>query len=221
MRYRYLSHTIDDDMPRYGGRLSLEVIKKASSSDGSKAGDCRFTIGSHVGTHVDGPNHFFESGKKVFEYPPEFWIFKSPKVIEVSLEPSQTLSLDQLSGKLDGSCDLLLLKSGWTRSREQDIYFLDNPGIDPEVGLHLRRDHPGIRAVGIDWISLSAYKNRSLGRQAHKAFLDPSGGSDPILPIEDMDLSCDLRALKEVMVFPLRLSCADSATCTIVGGFDD
>ena len=79
------------------------------------------------------------------------------------------------------------------------MYSCDNPGIHPEVGIYLRE----------------------LGREAHRAFLGQGGKNDPILIIEDMDLSCDLTKLRELWVLPLRVEKIDSAPCTVIGGFDD
>ena len=51
--------------------------------------------------------------------------------------------------------------------------------------------------IGFDFISLSSYTHRNLGRKAHRAMLgkmDISGVQlDPILIIEDMDLSIKRR----------------------------
>ncbi len=101
------------------------------------------------------------------------------------------------------------------------MYSCDNPGIHPEVGGYLRELFPRIRAIGIDWISISPYQNRELGREAHRAFFDQEGRNNPVLLIEDMDLSNDLKGLTEVWASPLRVERVDSAPCTVIGGFSD
>ena len=73
--------------------------------------------------------------------------------------------------------------------------------------------------TGIDWISISPYQDRELGREAHRVFLDQKGRNNPVLLIEDMDLSCDLTKLRELWVLPLRVEKIDSAPCTVIGGF--
>ena len=52
-------------------------------------------------------------------------------------------------------------------------------------------------------------------------FLDRKGRNNPVLLIEDMDLSCDLTKLRELWVLPLRVEKVDSAPCTVIGGFSD
>jgi hypothetical protein len=64
-------------------------------------------------------------------------------------------------------------------------------------------------------------ENRELGRQAHRAFLNPESDGYPILIIEDMDLSANLNGLKQVWVAPLLVEGIDSAPYTIIGIFDD
>jgi len=117
--------------------------------------------------------------------------------------------------------DILLFNSGWGKYRNNKIYSCDNPGIHPEVGIYLREHFPRIRAIGIDWISISPYQDRELGREAHRAFLDQEGKNNSVLLIEDMDLSGDLKGLTEVWVSPLRVERVDSAPCTVIGGFSD
>lgn len=221
MRYRYLSHLLKDVIPAYGGTSSLGVARTNSISSGGAANAYQFLMGSHWGTHIDAPNHFFENSRKIADYPAEFWIFRLPCVVKVSLAPSEVLSPGKWLESVDGSRDILLLQSGWTECRGKDIYTKENPGIHPDIGICLRKRFPKIRAIGIDWISASPYRDRPLGRQAHKAFLDPEGENEPILIIEDMDLSCKLENLSELLALPLRVDVIDSAPCTVIGGFRD
>ncbi|MBF0516201.1 MAG: cyclase family protein [Nitrospirae bacterium] len=219
MRYEFLCHTLSDDLnPVYGGHKSIAIERLKSIEGGDSANVSSFTMENHWGTHVDAPNHFFEHGIRVSEYPAEFWFFKNPQVIQVELKPSEVISaLPEISLQ----ADMLLIQSGWCSCRHEDVYVKENPGIDPAVGFSLRSKFPRLRAVGLDWISVSPYTDRTLGRLTHRAFLDPEGQGSPILLVEDMDLSMTLDALREVVVLPLRISGLDSAPCTIIGQFDD
>jgi len=75
--------------------------------------------------------------------------------------------------------------------------------------------------TGIDWISISPYQDRELGREAHRVFLDQKGRNNPVLLIEDIDLSGNFKKLKEVWVSPLRVERVDSAPCTVIGDFSE
>lgn len=199
----------------------MSLHKTKSIASGDSANVCQFTIGGHLGTHVDAPNHFFEKGKRIMDYPAEFWIFKAPETVRVALKPSETLKCGEWLDSIAKAADILLLQSGWGVKRGDRKYSMENPGIDPKVAFYLRKRYPKLRAIGIDWISVSPYADRALGRKTHRAFLDPAGDNNPIAIIEDMDLSRGLKGLREVFAAPLRVQESDSAPCTVIGGFLD
>ena len=141
--------------------------------------------------------------------------------MKIDLAPSFVLQEDAWIDYLNRDNDVLLFQSGWSNYRDNEKYIYDNPGIHPDVGFFLRMNFPNIKAIGFDWISISSYKNRALGREAHKAFLDPAGRNNPILIIEDMNLNCDLSNLKKMDIYPWQIEDIDSSPCTVVGGFFD
>ena len=73
--------------------------------------------------------------------------------------------------------------------------------------------------IGLDTISLSAYSNRELGRLAHHAFLSKfnykGDNLDPILIVEDMDMSDLFQSPKKIIVSPILFKNADGAPVTI------
>jgi arylformamidase len=221
MRVKYLSYPLQNTMPGYGGMVSLGLSSIKSISKGDTANVSKIAIESHWGTHIDLPAHFFNTGHTIIDYPPEFWFFKRPQVIKVSLRPSEILHCSSLPKDIDPHADILLFQSGWHSLRAHEDYRVNNPGIHPDVGLYLREKCKELKAVGIDWISLSAFRDRELGRQSHRVFLDPKGANQPVLIVEDMDLSCDLTGVEVVFVFPLRVEGFDSAPCTAIARFRD
>ena len=221
MMYKYLSYPFGALIPVYGGTALTTPEKIKSIQNGDSANTFVFTLQNHWGTHVDAPYHFFEQGKKIIDYEAIFWIFKKPQIICFDLKPSEILTCGDWLNKLRKETDLLLFNAGWSSQRDKNFYQSENPGIHPDVAFSLRKNFPRLRAVGIDWISVSAYQNREMGRSAHRAFLDPQGESEPILIFEDMDLSGDLTNLLQVLAFPLRMAELDSAPCTVIGMLDD
>jgi kynurenine formamidase len=208
-------------VPVYGGSGLLNIRRVKSLTGGDFANVFCFNMENHWGTHIDAPYHFFENGKKIIDYPPRYWFFKSPQVIKVSLSPAEILTCSEWIKDINPNTDILLFQSGWDRFRGQEIYSQENPGIHPEVGFFLREKYPEIRAIGIDWISISPYKNRELGRESHRVFLGSEGHNNPMLLIEDMNMSFDLTMLRELYVMPLMVDAFDSAPCTIIGAFND
>ena len=219
MRFEYLSYPLGEKVPVYGKlvKTKLRVIK--SIKDGDSSNVYEITIGNHWGTHIDGPAHFFDNCKGIAEFDAQTWFFNSPQAVHVTLDPSEILRPGKWVSSIDRSTDILLIKSGWSRFRDKKKYYMQNPGIHPEVGLYLREKCPRLKAVGIDWVSVSSYQNRELGRQSHKVFLGPRGRSQPLLLIEDMDLSVYLGNLRKVSAFPMLIEGIDSAPCTVIGVF--
>lgn len=216
---RFLSYPLTTDTPRYGAEGHFAIMKGKSIDQGDSCETFTVTLSNHHGTHVDCPAHFFKRGLKVAQIAANFWRFRSPQVIKVKLKPGELMDIDAIRGRIGKHTDLLLLKSDWSKVRDEKKYFAANPGIHPSVGHFLRAKHPKVRAIGLDWISLSSYLNRAEGREAHRAFLNPKGEGDPIVIIEDMDLSKATHRLKQVFVSPLRIEDIDSAPCTILGEF--
>lgn len=218
---RYLSHKLSASIPVYGSTkatIQLREIKSIVSGDSCQT----YWLGmeNHWGTHVDCPAHFFTEGMKIADYEAKFWLFRKPQILSVNAKPGQIIGRKDLITEINPETDLLLLKSGWGKFRGEEIYSLQNPGLDPGLGLWLRKEYPSLRAIGFDWISLSSYTHRELGREAHKAFLNPEGVGHPIVIIEDMNISEYLNKLKEVWVVPLRVERIDSVPCTAIGVFE-
>lgn len=208
-------------MPVYGGSSGPDLTSLKAIDKGDSCNTWRMCLENHWGTHVDGPNHFFANGKKIIDYPADFWILDNPQVLNVQLEPGELLKWETIGAHIDADTDLLLLKSGWGQNRGSDLYWKESPGIHADIGIGLRNLKSSIRAVGIDWISVSSFVHREDGRKTHQAFLNPEGAGEPVLLIEDMDLTTDLTMLTKVFIAPLIVECIDSAPCTVIGFFDD
>ena len=220
MTLRFLSHLLKNPLPIYGnrqGRLEIRPIKQKKNGDSCNT--YRVGFENHWGTHVDCPAHFFDKGRSVAAYPAESWLFVSPQVIRVCIEDGELLTLAHLNQGIGKETDIILFCSGWSKKRSTKRYSTHNPGVDASFGRHLRAHFPKVRAVGFDWISLSANQRRQEGRQAHRAFLNPRGKGKPIFIVEDMDLSGPLHGLSEIWVAPLRVGGIDSAPCTVMGIF--
>lgn len=222
MRSCYFSYPLTRQMPVYGGSSeNLQLSSVQNVELGDSCNTWRICLENHWGTHIDTPNHFFSNGQKIVDYPANFLVFKKPQVLDVGLEPGEMLRWNKISANIDKDADFLILKSGWGKDRGSDLYWKENPGIHADIAMELRNLKSSIRALGIDWISVSSFLHRKEGRETHRVFLDPEGKGNPILIVEDMDLSGDLTNLSKVLIAPLRVEQVDSAPCTIIGFCND
>ena len=215
-KWIYLSYPLNCETPAYGGGDSLKIQQEKSIEKGDSCNTLYWSLSNHLGTHIDFPRHFVRAGKTSDAYDPEFWIFRSPFIIDVSLvEPGLIIEPEAIDiDAVPDNIDMLVIKTGFCRLREKDVYWKKNPGFAPGLAAFLRKRFPHLRVFGFDSISLSSFIHRKIGREAHKAFLDHPR---PILLLEDMDLCMvdNIMKLKQVIVAPLRVEGADGAPCTV------
>ena len=217
MKYYYLSYPISEGMPVYGGIAHVRVDRVKSIQNGDSSNVFCFALENHWGTHVDCPAHYFLGGNTIIDYTADFWVFTKPQIISLEVEQGQIISSKDLPADINADTDLVMLKSGWGKFRGNEIYYLNNPGFDPEFGLYIREHCPSVRAIGFDWVSLSSFAHRNTGREAHRNFLNPLLENHPIVIIEDMCLPDELEELSMVHVLPIRIQGIDSAPCTVIG----
>lgn len=214
----YLSHSLNNDTPTFGNRTRVAVSKLKSKAEGSTVNESMINLPLHSGTHIDFPYHFFNDGTKHERFDPEFWFFK--KTLLVEIEQNELIIETQLIDKLDmvdfkEEYDLLLVKTGATDYRNEPKYWERSFGLSPDVATYLRNNFKQIRAVGMDFISLSSYQHSNIGKEAHLEFLKPES---PILIVEDMDFSKvnTNTHFNEVVLLPLRIDGADGSPVTCI-----
>jgi len=217
MKLVWLSHIIAENTPLYGGvRDIIRIDRDLSLDSGDSCNTSILNLHSHAGTHVDAPYHFISNGKTLHEFSPEVWVFNSPVILDVPVTPSGLLTTDALPfpQSQQRNVDLVLIRTGFERHRSEDSYWRDGPGLSPKLAEHLRQVYPDIRAIGVDFISISSFRYRDIGREAHRAFLGRG-----LLILEDMALSQigDCNRLKKVIALPLRFASGDGAPCTVIG----
>ena len=220
MKIIWLSHILTSSTPLYGGAPAIIIQHGKSFKSGDSCNTSTIHLNSHSGTHADAPYHFFSDGKTIDDYPASTWVFMNPKIIEVCISPGYLINEADLSDLLsyNPKTDILLLRTGFERYRNDPIYWQDGPGLSGSLARYLKKYYPSLRAIGFDFISISSMRHREEGRIAHKAFL-----GNEILLIEDMSLQFvnNPNNLYQVVVLPLRYIGADGAPCAILGWEND
>lgn len=201
----------------YGGSKDFNFSWKTKISEGGTANEMRWELGNHIGTHIDCPFHFSKNGKRVTDYPANFWVFNSPHMVELEVSKAEIIKVNKWCEEIPKEADLLILKTNFGQYRKADpeTYWNLNPGLCPELGIWLRKERPNLRAIGFDFISITSYQNRDLGKKAHKSVLDPSFEGTPLVAIEDMMLNELKKTPSKVIVSPIRVEDADGAPATI------
>lgn len=209
----YLSYYLDSETPLYGGAKGIEIQSDRSIKNGDTANTKKISLGNHSGTHIDFPNHFFENGKLSDDYGASFWIFNTPFLIDIAASENELISFnDELLNSIPQNTDFLIIKTGFGKLRKTEAYWNYNPGLHPAIASALRLRCPDLRVIGMDFISVTSFQNREIGRVAHKEFL----GSLPILLVEDMNLSNLEKSPERLMCFPLMIKGVDGAPVTVI-----
>jgi arylformamidase len=218
----FLSYTLDENTPTYGNRNKFQQIKKSDILKGDIANDTFISTTVHIGTHIDMPYHFYEDGQTVEAYDTDFWLFNT--VLNIEIKPINLIIKDELISILESIKDIgyeiLIVKTGICDIRNTEDFWKNNYGFHPDIYDYLINKFPNIRVIGFDSISVSSFTNRTLGRIAHKRFLNPS---KPILLLEDMDLRIINKSttFNKLIIAPLRIANSDGLPCTVIGFLND
>lgn len=219
--YVLLSHVLCKNTPSYGNRDKVIIRVNSSIKGGETANSsCLILSNNHIGTHLDVPRHFSDSGKKTTDYPIGDYVFDSCQLVDLPrhkaclLQPSD---FEPLAIRKD--VELLLIRTGFEAQRGEDAYWNDNPGLSPELADYFRENYPCLRCVGFDFISVTSWKYRAEGRLAHKAFLAPENGRREIWAIEDMSLVNAPTTFKKVFVSPLLVEDGNGTGVTVISEY--
>jgi len=208
----FLSYFLHESTPAYAGAEGTITFEKSRSiSKGDTSNNLKLTFPNHIGTHIDFPYHFNETGKKLDDYPAGFWIFNRVGFLNCNVDEIQD-RLDLISDDIE----FLILKTGFGAYRNGKIYWEQQPVIPANLAKILKDKFPKLRVFGFDLISLTSQLNKPEGKQAHLSFLC----DNDILIVEDMNLESINNAPDMLVVAPLMISQADGAPCNIIAIFN-
>ena len=122
-----------------------------------------------------------------------------------------------MNSQIPKETEFLIINTEFHKKRESKLYWNNNPGLSPKLASKLKKNSPNLRVVGFDFISLTSYQNRILGREAHTEFLI----NNDILLIEDMDLRfISNKEIKSITALPLLFKDLDGAPITICAQYE-
>ena len=214
----FLSHAYNGNTPSYGNKDMIKIVANSSITSGETSNSsCWIFTNNHIGTHIDTPYHFSNAGKKIIDIPLNDWIFKNVALIDIPCTKAIILKdrdFDQFT--LNSDIEILLIRTNYESYRGKNKYWNDNPGLSPEVASSLRRRYPRLRCIGFDFISLTSWKYKRIGRESHKEFLAPEGNRRPVLVIEDMSLKSVKTKINWLIVAPIIVEDGNGAPVTVI-----
>lgn len=222
MQWMFLSYPLTKDTPSFGSGEGIGIQALTKMEFGDSCNTSQWIFPNHLGTHLDFPNHFVRNGKTGSDYNADFFVFNHSWMIDLGrVTPGEIISTEHLKDFfIPTEIELLIIKTGFCKNRDKDVYWQNNPGFSPQLADFLKDSFPDLRVFGFDSISLTSFTHRQTGRKAHKRFLE---GERPLLLLEDMDLNNVSKdsLFKQIIIAPLQIAKADAAPCTVLALVDN
>lgn len=213
----YLSHALSINTPSYGNKDEVLLYPKSSIANGDTSNTTDFRLtNNHIGTHIDVPKHFYDKGSTITDISPNRWFFFNVCLMEIPCEEGRLMDIADFElAQIESDIDLLLIKTGFERLRNKDIYWNAYPGISEDACEFLRKHLKNLRAIGFDFISLTSPLFKDQGKKAHLSFLNEEDGR-PIYIIEDMKLSGLSCKPDQVIIAPLLIEEGNGGPVTVL-----
>jgi arylformamidase len=189
----------------YPGNPPISISLQQALARGDGANVSSLAFGSHTGTHVDAPKHFFDNGTPVDELPLD--VLMGPAVlIDVGDEAMSVGETELRWHQLEQHSRVLIRtrNSRFIREREfrKDYTFLAPDGAAYLASL-------GMKLVGVDYLSIEQF--HSGHHRTHRTLLERG-----IVIVEGLDLSEPPPGPYELRVLPIKLAGLDGAPARAV-----
>ena len=132
-----LSHPLRDGQPSFPGDPGLKIEAHATVA----AGGCnltRITMGSHQGTHLDVPLHFFDDGPALDAVPLEAF-YGPARLVDLApggaLDPDTPITVEMLEARADAFEPeaKVICRTGWDRQFGRPDFFEHFPWLTVEA----------------------------------------------------------------------------------------
>ena len=198
----------------YPGNPTIDISAQQAISKGAGANVSRLDLGSHTGTHVDAPKHFFDDGAGVDALP-----------LDLLMGPARLIAMDD-SVKSVGEAELrahdlrgvtrLLIRtrnSAWLSSGSSEFH-PDYTFVAPDGAAYLVS--LGVKLVGVDYLSVEQF--HSGHHRTHRTLLGAG-----VVIVEGLMLTEPSPGDYDFRCLPLRLAGLDGAPAraVLIGGPDE
>jgi arylformamidase len=189
----------------YPGNPEIRIEPHSRLTQGASSNLSRIAFGSHTGTHVDAPRHFFEAGGTVDSLP--LSVLVGPARVIAFADDVTSVTADLLHGHNLKGVERLLIRtrnSAYVRDRE---FRRDFTYVAPDAATYLVS--LGVKLVGVDYLSVEQF--RSGHHQTHRTLLERG-----IVIVEGLDLSQIEAGIYDFRCLPVRLAGLDGAPARAV-----
>ena len=191
----------------YPGNPAISITAQQAISQGAGANVSRLDMGSHSGTHVDAPKHFFDDGAGVDALPLD--VLMGPARLIAFADTVKSIGESDLRAHdLMGVTRLLMRtrNSAWLASGATEFHpdytYLAPDGAAYLVGL-------GVKLVGVDYLSVEQF--HSGHHRTHRTLLSAN-----VVIVEGLVLVEPPPGDYELCCLPLRIAGLDGAPARAV-----
>ena len=191
----------------YPGNPTISITAQQAISAGAGANVSRLDFGSHTGTHVDAPKHFFDDGAGVDTLALDVLMGPARLVVmDDSVTSVGRAELEPLN--LTGVTRLLIRtrNSAWLASGSMEFH-PDYTYVAPDGAAWLVE--LGVRLVGVDYLSVEQF--HSGHHRTHRTLLEHG-----VIIVEGLQLGGIAAGEYELRCLPLRLEGLDGAPARAV-----
>lgn len=192
------------DLPVYPGDPAPSVSEAVSISKGDVCNVSLLSFGSHTGTHIDAPKHFYDDGCGIDRLPLECFLGNARVV---GMAGKREITSEDLS-KLDiQENEILLLKTDNSDIINSGAFNTDYVYLTADGAEYLV--NAGIRTLGFDYLSVEKFGSEVAS--VHYALL----GADIVI-IEGLDLSAVPPGNYEISALPLKLRDGNGSPARVI-----
>ncbi len=205
MKFYDLTTEISPKLVAFPGDPQYSTEKVSSLENGQKFNLCHMHLGNHTGTHVDFPAHTIKEGKTSSDFPIEY--LTGPGVIIKVPPQEKSITREFVSKQPIMSSDIVFFKTANSKKSKQEAFTDQYVYIEPEAAEELFRR--GVKAVGIDYISVDRYDDEDL--TVHNILL-----SKEVLIVEGLELSEIPEGRYEIFIMPLKIPLMDGLPARVM-----
>jgi len=201
-----ISVALKSGMLSWPGDPPVRIKRTKSIHKGDFCNISIVSLGSHAGTHIDAPLHFFNKGVSIDQMPLDATI-GPVRVIEI--KDRESIKLAEISRYRIRQGSRVLFKTINSRLWQSRTFKKEFVYLSQEAAHYLVRKK--IRAVGIDYFSVGGYFANSSSPETHRTLLEAG-----IWIIEGLNLSGVKEGRYTLMCLPLRILNSDGAPARAV-----
>jgi len=203
-RFIDVSVPLKTGMPAFPGNPDFELHAVKRIAEGGSSNVSRLVLGTHTGTHVDAPRHFFDNAATVDALALDLLIGRT-RVVEIAKRGG--ITRDDLAAANLREDLRVLLKTPNSAFWNEPAFRQDFTYLEESAASYLVEQ--GVKVIGIDYLSVEQFKKP--GAPAHRALLSRNA-----IIIEGLNLSDAAPGMYEMYCLPLPVTGGDGAPARVV-----